>query len=212
MTETELHAARLLMSQHAAFEWLDNSRPCPPRDVKPRHAVPRRARAGGPAFGPTNGGEPAHPLRVQPRTLFSGGKIYVRLRPPPRPVVFGTIEASGVHPIAQCELVRVTDAEAPLLGRVDEKKPAQRPERLPAKALLALLLDEQHSAARVGRLRGGDKTRESRSNDDYVSVVHSHGRFQGAEVMETACDMEYLPRFMGSRTSARIFQRGAGAE
>ena len=166
MSEPELHAARLLMRPHAALEWRDHARPRAPGDVKARHAVPRRTRARGPTFGPADRGEPAHPLRVKPRAFLAGGKIDVRLRPPPRPVVFGTVEARGVHPVAQRELVRVVDAEAALLGRVDEEQPAQRPERLPAQALLALLLDQKHSAPRVGRLRGGDETRESRSNDD----------------------------------------------
>jgi hypothetical protein len=91
-------------------------------------------------------------------------------------MILGTVETCGVHPVAQCELARVVDAETALLGRVDEEQPAERPEGLPAEALFPLLVKQEHSTPGVGRLRGGDEARESGPDDDQIRVVvYPHG-------------------------------------
>ena len=56
----------------------------------------------------------------------------------------------------------------PLLGRVDEEQPAERPERLPAEVGLGLLLEQEHPPPGVGELRGGDQPGEPGPDDDDV--------------------------------------------
>ena len=107
------------------------------------------------ALCPTNNGEPAHSFFVKPGTHFAGGKFNEGSCPLARPLVFNSIEARSAHPIDQRELGGVLDAKPALLGRVHHEEASERPERLPAQALLSLLIEEEHrlSAASVAATR-----------------------------------------------------------
>ena len=65
------------------------------------------------------------------------------------------------------------DAEAPLLRRVDQEQPAERPERLPAEVGRALLIDQGDPLAGRGELMGGGQTGEAGADDDHVRIHDS---------------------------------------
>ena len=83
-------------------------------------------------------------------------------------MIFGSVEARRVHPVAKRELARIAYPEPTLFRRVDEEETAERPEGLSADVLLALLIEQQHGAAGVGGLRGGYEAGEPGTNDDEV--------------------------------------------
>ena len=66
MPKREGNASGALVRAHASLERFDDGRPGAPRHVKARHAIARRARAGGATLGPSDGREPAHAERVKP--------------------------------------------------------------------------------------------------------------------------------------------------
>ena len=130
-----------------AHERLDHARPGAPGDVEARHgvAVPDRAVAAalGPADHRAAAGRPARAARRASR----------RRRSPrtPRPSAAATRPRAGRTPpcraspasASSCESL---DAQAPLLGAVDEEQAAERPERLAAERRLRLLVDERRPA------------------------------------------------------------------
>jgi hypothetical protein len=88
-------------------------------------------------------------------------------------MIFGPVEAGAAQPVLPGQLDRVTHAHAPLLGRIDHEQPAERPERLPAEALLRLLVEQQHPLAGVGELGRGHQPRQPRTDNDHIRV-HDH--------------------------------------
>ena len=155
---------------HPALERRDHPGAGAPGEVEPRHRVAVPARPAVAALGPADHGEDPHPLVVQPLPLLAGREVDVRLGPLSRPVVGLAVELGAAHPVLERQLVGVADAEAALLRRVHEEQPAQRPERLPAQGLLALLVEQEHRLARVGQLRRGDQSGQARSDHDHVCV------------------------------------------
>ena len=123
------------------------------------------------ALRPSHDRKPAHSLLIEPRPRLSGGKSHVGLGPLARPVILVAVEARRPHPVGEGQLVRVLDAQPALFGRVHQKQPAQRPERLAAQALLGLLVHDDHPLARVGQLGRGDQPGQAASHDDHVGVV-----------------------------------------
>lgn len=123
------------------------------------------------ALGPANVRHEAHALRVQPRALLAGGEVDVRLRPAARPLVLGTVEAGGAQPVLPGELVGVADSQPALLRAVHQEDPAEGPERLSSQRGLWLLIDEQHSASRVGELSGRHEPRQPGPHDDDISGI-----------------------------------------
>lgn len=83
-------------------------------------------------------------------------------------VVFGSVELGRAHPVAIGQFGAVADAHAALLGRVDHKETAERPERLPTKALRAFLVQQQNPAAAQHRLMGGDHAGQTRADHDHI--------------------------------------------
>ena len=67
--------------------------------------------------------------------------------------------------------MRIADAQAPLLGRIDEEQAAERPERLAAERLLRLLVDDDDLLARLGQFRRGDQPGQPGADDDHVRIV-----------------------------------------
>ena len=90
-------------------------------------------------------------------------------------MVFFAVEGGGAHPILQGERVQVADAQAALLGRVDEKQSAQRPESLAAQRLLGLLIENDDFSAGVDQLGRRDQPGKSGSDNDRVGVI-GHAR------------------------------------
>ena len=83
----------------------------------------------------------------------------------------GAVEGGGAQPVLERQVVRIADAHAPLLGRIDEEEPAERPERLTAERLLRLLVDEDDPLAGLGQLGGGDQPGKAGADNDHIRVV-----------------------------------------
>ncbi|CKU51083.1 Uncharacterised protein [Mycobacterium tuberculosis] len=66
------------------------------------------------------------------------------MRPLFGPVVLGPVERRRPQPILQSKLMAITDAQAALLGTVDQEQTAERPEGLPAHVGPILLVEDQH--------------------------------------------------------------------
>src|SRR6266542_5406388 len=87
-----------------------------------------------------------------PSPLLAGRERHVGLGPLAGPQVLVALERRGAHPVLECQVVGVADAEAQLLRRVHQEQPAERPERLPAERRLRLLIDDEDAASRVREL------------------------------------------------------------
>jgi hypothetical protein len=85
-------------------------------------------------------------------------------------VIFRAIEPGGTEPILQRKIAAVMDAQAALLGRVDEEQPAERPERLAAERCLRFLVEDDDAAARIGKFASRHKAREASPDNDRVRV------------------------------------------
>jgi hypothetical protein len=85
-------------------------------------------------------------------------------------MVLGPVEGRRAQPILQREFVTVPDAQAALLGTVDEEQAAERPERLPAEIGTVLLVEDQHSQAALDQFAGGYQARKTSSDNDDISV------------------------------------------
>ena len=123
------------------------------------------------ALGPANDGKELDAALGKPGALLTGSETDIGLRPFTRPVVFRTIEGGGAQPVLQGKVVGVANAHAPLLGRVDQEQPAERPERLAAERLLRFLVENEDFPARLGELGRGDQPREASADDDDIRVV-----------------------------------------
>jgi hypothetical protein len=88
----------------------------------------------------------------------------------PRPVVLGPVELGAAEPVLPGQLEGVLDPHPALLRAADEEQSTEAPEGLPAEALLALLVDQDHAAARVGRLGGRSQPGQPCPHDDDVGV------------------------------------------
>ena len=106
--------------------------------------------------------------------LFAGGEGDIGLRPSARPEILVAVEAGRAHPVLQRQRMGVADAQPPLLGRIDQKNAAERPERLAAERLLGLLIEHDDLLAGVDQFGRGDQPGEAGADDDRVRVI-SHG-------------------------------------
>ena len=109
--------------------------------------------------------------RPQPVAFLARSECHIGFRPLPRPEILVAVEARRAHPVLQRELVIVLDAEPALFGAVDQKQSAERPERLAAEALLALLVDHDDALAGVGDFGRGDEARKAAADHDYISII-----------------------------------------
>src|SRR6185437_12104793 len=115
---------------------------------------------------------------AQPSAFFTGSERDIGFRPALRPEILVAVEAGRSHPVLQGEIVAVLDAESALLGRINQKQSAERPERLAAEALLAFLIDDDDPLAGVGDFLRRDEAGETGSDHDYICIVsHSSPRF-----------------------------------
>ena len=83
-------------------------------------------------------------------------------------MVVVAVEARGPHPVLQCEIVGILNAEPALLGRVHQEESAERPKGLSAKALFAFLVDDDDALAGVCDFGCRDQSRQSAADHDYV--------------------------------------------
>jgi hypothetical protein len=81
------------------------------------------------------------------------------------------VEPRRSQPVLQRELIGVLDPQPALLGAVDEEQPAERPERLAAEVVAALLVDDGDAVARPAELVGGDQARQPGADDDDARVL-----------------------------------------
>ena len=81
-------------------------------------------------------------------------------------------EVGGPEPVRERELGGVLDAEAALLGGVDEEQAAERPERLAAQARGGLGVEQRDPATGGDQLGGGDEAGEARADDHDIGVRH----------------------------------------
>ena len=107
---------------------------------------------------------------AQPRSLLARREADIGFRPAARPVILVAVEARRTEPVLPGEVERILDAQPALLGAVDEKQAAERPEGLAAEALLGLLVEHDDAPAGVGDFAGGGEARQTRANDDRVGV------------------------------------------
>src|SRR5688572_8964532 len=85
MPKTEFEPPLLFCLTSTRDERRQDTRSCPPRDMKTRQGVP-------PTFCPPDNREPSHTHRVQPCPLFAGSELQVRLGPLARPAVLVAVE------------------------------------------------------------------------------------------------------------------------
>ena len=182
VAEADRHPAVVDGLLHAAQERLEDAGAGAPDDVEAGDGVAVAGGRGPAALGPADDGEEAHAHRVQPRALLAGGPLDVGAGPLAAPAVLvGAVEAGAGGPVGPGEVERVADAQAALLGAVDEEEPAERPPRLPAERRLGLLVEQDHPASRVGELGGGDETGQAGPDDDDVGVGHAGHRVRAAQ-------------------------------
>ncbi|MGY3463971.1 hypothetical protein ACVW0I_000842 [Bradyrhizobium sp. LM6.11] len=170
MAEPEAQPAASDGLTRAALERLDDAGPGAPGDMKARHRIAVAHRVIAAALGPSDHGEDAMAHRTQPVALLAGRECHISLGPLARPEILVAVEAGGAKPVLHRKLVGILDAEPALLRRIDQKQSAERPERLAAERLLALLVDHDHTLARIGDLGCGHEARQSCADDDDVCL------------------------------------------
>ena len=148
---------------HAFDERLDDARSGSPGQMKARHRIAVAGGVAAAAFSPADHRKEAQAPLPQPRSFLAGGEGDVSLRPLPRPEILFAIERGRAHPVLERQRVRVANAQASLLGRVDQENAAERPESLAAQRLLGLLIEHDDLLARVDQLGRGDEAGEPRS-------------------------------------------------
>ncbi len=107
--------------------------------------------------------------RPQPVSFLACGESQIRLGPAPRPEVFVAVEAGRAHPVLMGQLVTVFDSKPALLRRIDQEQSAERPERLAAKTLLALLVDHHDAPAGCRELGRRDEAGKAGADHDDVN-------------------------------------------
>ena len=184
MAEFERQPAVFLRLARAPLERLDDAGAGAPGDMKARHRIAVAHRVIAAALGPADHRKDTVAHRAQPVALLAGRERDIGFRPSLRPMVLVAVETGGAHPVLQCEIVAILDAEPALFGRVDQKQSAERPERLSAKALFAFLVDDDDALAGVGDFGGRDQPRQPAADHDYVCVL-SH-RFLPRAVFDSS--------------------------
>jgi len=124
VTEFEADQPAFLGLAHAAHERFQHAWTGAPGDVEARHRIAVADGIAATALGPADDGEEFQAALHQPGTFFAGGKADIGLRPFARPEILRPIESGAAHPILDRQVMRIADAHAPLLGRIDKEKTA----------------------------------------------------------------------------------------
>ncbi|MNQ31191.1 hypothetical protein D3C85_445580 [compost metagenome] len=114
-------------------------------------------------------------MLFQPGALFAGGELDIGARPLHRPLILGQrssqpVPARAAAPVPPGQVDAVAHAQLPLLRRVDQEQPAERPEGLAAQIGRVLLIDQRHPLARLNQFIGGDQSGQSPAHNDDVCV------------------------------------------
>src|ERR1700733_3174827 len=171
MTKSEGHKTGLLAFPRALHKRREHARSGAPRQMKARHRIAMAARVAAAALGPTDDGKEADTTLAQPRAFLAGGEVDISLRPWPRPKILLAIECGRPEPVRKRQRPRIANAETALFGGVDQKQAAERPEGLPAKRLLSLLIDNNDFLPRVDEFGGGDKAGDACADNNHVRIV-----------------------------------------
>ncbi len=171
VAEFERQQSRFFRLAGKPFERFDDAGPCAPGHVEPRHRIAVAHGVIAAAFGPADYRKNTVSDPPQPAAFFAGGEGEIGLRPTPRPEVFVAVETGRAHPVLMRQVVTVLDAKPALLGRIDQKQPAERPEGLAAKALFTFLIDHNDPLAGRRDLGRGNKAGEPRAHHDDVSFA-----------------------------------------
>src|SRR5690606_11931159 len=143
-----------------------------PGDVEPGHRIAVSACVVAAPLGPADHREGLQAAGPQPGAFLVGGEVDVGLGPLAGPVVLRPVEAGGAQPVLPRQFVAVPDAQPSLFGAVDEEQSAEGPVGLPAEVGGVLLVDDQHPAAAVDQLAGGDEAGQPGAHHDDISVCH----------------------------------------
>jgi len=147
------------------------------------------------ALGPADHRKDPVAHGAEPAAFFPRRERDIGFRPALRPKILIAVEARRSHPVLQRQIVAVLDAEPALFGAIDQKQPAERPERLPAEALLALLIDHDDAFAGVGNFRRGNEAREAPADHDYVCIIsHRVAPRRGSLYFAWGCFRNFLSR------------------
>ncbi len=171
VTEPEGQPAARGRFARPSLERLDNAGTGAPADMKPRHRIAVAHRIIAAALGPADHGKNPVAHRAQPAAFFARRERDISFRPALRPQILVAVEAGRAHPVLQREVETVLDAEPALFGRIDQEQSAERPERLAAEVLFALLVDHDDAFAGVGDFRGGDEASKTAADHDYICIV-----------------------------------------
>src|SRR4051794_19965005 len=171
MATTEAEQPAGLRLAGAALERLDDAGAGAPADMKPRYRIAVTHRVVAAPFRPADHRKDAVSHGAQPAALFVRRERHIGLGPAPWPVVLVAIEPGRPDPARQRELVRIPDAEPALLRRIDEEQAAERPERLAAEALLALLVDHDDVLAGVRNLGGCNEAGKTAADHNDIRLV-----------------------------------------
>ena len=169
VAEFERQQPRFFRHAGTPLKWFDDAGAGAPGHVEPRYRIAVAHGVVAAAFGPADHRENTVAHRPQPVSFLACGESQIRLRPAPRPEVFVAVEACRAHPVLMRQLVTVLDSKPALLRRIDQKQPAERPERLAAKILFALLIDHHDAPAGCRELGRGDKAGEPGADHDDVN-------------------------------------------
>src|SRR5712672_822467 len=195
VAEFESQAAVRLRLPRPPLERLDNPRAGAPADVKPRHRIAVTHRVVAAALGPADHRKDTVAHGAEPAAFFACRERDISFRPALRPKILIAVEARRSHPVLQRQIVAVLDAEPALFGAIDQKQPAERPERLPAEALLALLIDHDDAFAGVGNFGRGDEAGEAPTDHDYVCIIsHRVAPRRGSLYFAWGCFRDFLSR------------------
>ena len=171
VAELEGQAAAVLRLARAPLERLDQAGAGAPGDMESRHRIAVAHRVIAAALGPADHRKNPVAHRAEPVALLAGRERHIGFRPAPRPQILVAVEARRTDPVLQREFKTVLDAEPALFGAVDQKKSAERPERLAAEALFAFLVDHDDALAGVGDLCCRYEAGEAPADHDYIRIV-----------------------------------------
>lgn len=171
VAEFEADQPAILGLAHAPYERVEHARPGAPGDVKARHRIAVADGVAAAALGPADDWEELHAVLRQPGALLAGGEADIGLGPAARPKIFRTVEGGGAKPVLERQIMRIADAHAPLLGRIDEEDAAKRPERLAAERLFRLLVDNYGLLAGLGQLGRRDEPGKAGADNDHIRIV-----------------------------------------
>ena len=171
VTEFEADQPAFLGLAHALHERFEHAGAGAPGDVEARHRIAVADGIAAAALGPADDGKEFQAALHQPGAFLAGGKADIGLGPFARPEILRPIESGGAQPVLERQIMRIADAHAPLLGRIDEEKTAERPERLAAERLLRLLVDDDDLLAGLGQLGGGNQPGKAGADNDHVRIV-----------------------------------------